>query len=255
MLKFFRNFRPIFFCFLFFYLKFFGWGGVGTYLHTMKVIDKPLIVSGNQLGVFQAYIDIEPELTVTPDTPKMSRVLPAPFFYEKRLFFYLVNRIEPGGKHGFPNGGFEVRDEGGALRSYDLDQVIIHPYVIKHQKTLDKMMRRAEKEQKKRERQKKKLNKPDKPSNGNGKRGRPALDPAVKAARDAEKTARAARSGGKRGRPANPNAPKAVKVGPTGGRRGRPSLTPEAITQRASVKAATRARSGGKRGRPKSTKR
>jgi hypothetical protein len=220
----------------------------------MKVIDKPLIVSGNQLGVFQAYIDIEPELTVTPDTPKMSRVLPAPFFYEKRLFFYLVNRIEPGGKHGFPNGGFEVRDEGGALRSYDLDQVIIHPYVIKHQKTLDKMMRRAEKEQKKRERQRKKLNKPDKPSNGSGKRGRPALDPAVKAARDAEKVDRGVRSGGKRGRPASgvvkPQTPKV-----TSGKRGRPSLTPEAITQRASVKAATRARSGGKRGRPKSARR
>lgn len=218
----------------------------------MKVIDKPLIVGGNQLGVFQAYTDIEPELTVTPDTPKMSRVLPAPFFYEKRLFFYLINRIEPGGKLGFPNGGFEVRDEGGALRSYDLDQVIIHPQVIKHKKTLDKMMRRAEKEQKKRERQRKKSTKVDKPSSG--KRGRPALDPAVKAAREAEKVARAARSGGKRGRPASgvlkPQAPKV-----TSGKRGRPSLTPEAISQRVSARAATRARSGGKRGRPKSARR
>jgi len=219
----------------------------------MKVIDKPLIVGGNQLGVFQAYVDVEPELTVTPDTPKMSRVLPAPFFYEKRLFFYLINRIEPGGKLGFPNGGFEVRDEGGALRSYDLDQVIIHPQVIKHKKTLDKMMRRAEKEQKKRDRQRNKINKPVKPSNG--KRGRPALDPTVKAARDAEKTARSARSGGKRGRPASTSAPKTPKVLSTGGRRGRPALTPEAIAQRASVKAATRARSGGKRGRPKSSRR
>lgn len=219
----------------------------------MKVIDKPLIVGGNQLGVFQAYTDVEPELTITPDTPKMSRVLPAPFFYEKRLFFYLINRIEPGGKPGFPNGGFEVRDEGGALRSYDLDQVIIHPQVIKHKKTLDKMMRRAEKEQKKRERQRKKSTKVDKPSSG--KRGRPALDPAVKAAREAEKTARAARSGGKRGRPVNLNTPKVVKVGPTGGRRGRPALTPEAVSQRASARAATRARSGGKRGRPKSARR
>ena len=220
----------------------------------MKVIDKPLIVGGNQLGVFQAYTDVEPELTVTPDTPKMSRVLPAPFFYEKRLFFYLINRIEPGGKPGFPNGGFEVRDEGGALRSYDLDQVIIHPQVIKHKKTLDKMMRRAEKEQKKRDRQKKKEQREAKPKNQTGKRGRPALDPAVKAARDAEKTARAARSGGKRGRPASgvlkPQTPKV-----TSGKRGRPTLTPEAISQRVSARAATRARSGGKRGRPKSARR
>jgi len=220
----------------------------------MKVIDKPLIVGGNQLGFFQAYTEVEPELIVTSDTPKMSRVLPAPFFYEKRLFFYLINRIEPGGKPGFPNGGFEVRDEGGALRSYDLDQVIIHPQVIKHKKTLNKMMRRAEKEQKKRERQKKKNQREVKPKNQTGKRGRPALDPAVKAARDAEKTARAARSGGKRGRPASgvlkPQTPKV-----TSGKRGRPSLTPEAISQRVSARAATRARSGGKRGRPKSTKR
>ena len=219
----------------------------------MKVIDKPLIVGGNQLGVFQAYMDIEPELTVTPDTAKMSRVLPAPFFYEKRLYFYLINRYEPGQKPSFPNGGFEVRDEGGALRSYDLDQVIIHPQVIKHKKTLEKMARRAEKEQKKRERQYKKAIKQSKPKHG--KRGRPALDPIVKAAREMEKVARAARSGGKRGRPAGSGAPKVVKEGSTGGKRGRPSLTPEAIAQRASVKAATRARSGGKRGRPKNTRR
>lgn len=220
----------------------------------MKVIEKPLIVSGNQLGTFLAYTDIEPELTVTPETPKLTRVLPAPFFYEKRLFFYLINRWEPGQKQGFPNGGFEVRDEGNALRSYDLDQVIIHPQIIKHKKTLDKMMKRAEKEQAKRNREMKKRERATRPpKNTTGKRGRPALDPAVKAARDAEKIARAARSGGKRGRPAG--APKAPKVLSTGGRRGRPSLTPEARAQRASVKAATRARSGGKRGRPKSTRR
>ena len=220
----------------------------------MKVIEKPLIVGGNQLGTFNAYTEIEPELTVTPETPKMSRVLPAPFFYEKRLFFYLINRFEPGQKPSFPNGGFEVRDEGGALRSYDLDQVIIHPQVIKHKKTLDKMMRRAEKEQAKRNRELKKRERSARPpKNTTGKRGRPALDPAVKAAREAEKTARAARSGGKRGRPAG--APKAPKILSTGGRRGRPALTPEAIAQRVSARAATRARSGGKRGRPKSTRR
>ena len=223
----------------------------------MKVIEKPLIVGGNQLGTFNAYTEIEPELTVTPETPKMSRVLPAPFFYEKRLFFYLINRFEPGQKPSFPNGGFEVRDEGGALRSYDLDQVIIHPQVIKHKKTLDKMLRRAEKEQAKRNREmKKKERAKHPPKNTTGRRGRPALDPAVKAAREAEKVARAARSGGKRGRPVG--APKAVstpKVLSTGGRRGRPALTPEAIAQRVSARAATRARSGGKRGRPKSARR
>ena len=218
---------------------------------SMKVIEKDLIVSGNKCGVFSAYEEIEPELTITPDTPKMSRVLPAPFFYEKRLFFYLINRVEPGSKAGFPNGGFEIRDEGGALRSYDLDQVIIHPHVIKHQKTLDKMARKAEKERAKRERQYKKAARDAaKPKNTTGKRGRPALDPAVKAAREAEMIARAERSGGKRGRPkSGVSTPKTLK--PTGGRKGRPALTPEAIAARAQAKAVVRARSGGKRGRPK----
>ena len=221
----------------------------------MKVIEKPLTVSGNQLGTFLAYTDIEPELTVTPETAKLSRVLPAPFFYEKRLFFYLIRRIEPGGKPGFPNGGFEVRDEGGAMRSYDLDQVIIHPQTIQHKKTLDKMLRRAEKAQAQRERALKRGIKPPKEKVEGARRGRPALDPTVKATRDAEKTARAARSGGKRGRPASTSTPKVVSTSKVSGKRGRPALTPEAIAQKVSTKAATRARSGGKRGRPKSNRR
>jgi len=218
----------------------------------MKVIEKDLVVSGMKCGVFSAYEDIEPELTITPDTPKLTRVLPAPFFYEKRLFFYLINRFEPGQKMGFSNGGFEVRDEGGALRSYDLDQVIIHPHVIKHQKTLDKMARKAEKERAKRERQYKKAARAAKPKHG--KRGRPALDPATKAARAAEVIARSQRSGGKRGRPKSEvSTPKILK--PSGGRRGRPALTPEALAAKAQAKAAIKARSGGKRGRPKSVRR
>ena len=217
----------------------------------MKVIEKDLLVSGMKCGVFSAYEEIEPELLVTPDTPKLSRVLPAPFFYEKRLFFYLINRVEPGSKAGFPNGGFEVRDEGGALRSYDLDQVIIHPHVIKHQKTLDKMARRAEKERAKRDRQYKKAARDAKPKNKTGKRGRPALDPAVKAAREAEMIARSQRSGGKRGRPKSTEGKEVSVLKPSGGRKGRPALTPEALAARAQAKAAVRARSGGKRGRPK----
>jgi len=219
----------------------------------MKVIEKDLVVSGMKCGVFSAYEDIEPELTVTPDTPRMTRVLPAPFFYEKRLFFYLVNRFEPGQKMGFSNGGFEVRDEGGALRSYDLDQVIIHPHVIKHQKTLDKMARKAEKERAKRERQYKKAAREAKPKHG--KRGRPALDPAIKAARAAEVIARSQRSGGKRGRPKSTEVKEVPALKPSGGRRGRPALTPEALAAKAQAKAAIKARSGGKRGRPKSVRR
>ena len=214
----------------------------------MKIIDKPLIVSGVQLGVFQAYTDIEPELIATE--PR-TRVLPAPFFYEKRLFFYLIKRYEPGQNKFFPNGGFEVRDESGGLRCYDLDQVIIHPAVIKHKKTLDKMHRVAEKIAKQKERDAKRDAKP-KPIT-TGKRGRPALDPALKAARDAEKLAKAQRSGGKRGRPKSNNTP--IVKASTGGKRGRPKVSDDVIARRVAAKAATRVRTGGKRGRPKSNRR
>ena len=214
----------------------------------MKIIDKPLIVSGVQLGVFQAYTDIEPELIATE---KRTRVLPAPFFYEKRLFFYLINRYEPGQNKFFPNGGFEVRDESGGLRCYDLDQVIIHPAVIKHKKTLDKMHRVAEKIAKQKERDAKRNAKP-KPIT-TGKRGRPALDPALKAARDAEKVAKSERSGGKRGRPKSNNTP--IVKASTGGKRGRPKVSDDIIARRVAAKAATRVRTGGKRGRPKSNRR
>ena len=214
----------------------------------MKIIDKPLIVSGVQLGVFQAYTDIEPELIATE---KRTRVLPAPFFYEKRLFFYLINRYEPGQNKFFPNGGFEVRDESGGLRCYDLDQVIIHPAVIRHKKTLDKMHRVAEKIAKQKDRDAKRNAKP-KPIT-TGKRGRPALDPALKAARDAEKVAKSERSGGKRGRPKSNNTP--IVKASTGGKRGRPKVSDDVIARRVAAKAAPRVRTGGKRGRPTSNRR
>ena len=216
----------------------------------MKVIEKDFIVGGSKLGTYLAYQDLEPELA---SPQPRDRVLPAPFFYEKRLFFFLIKRHEPGTKF-WPNGGYEVRDEGGAIRCFDLDQIILHPAVIKHKKTLDKMMRRAEKEQKKREREMKRRSKPVKEKVPGTRRGRPALDPAVKEARAMEKAARTQRSGGKRGRPASGTPKVAVPKAPSG-KRGRPSLTSEVIAQRVSQRAATRARTGGKRGRPKSTRR
>jgi len=215
----------------------------------MKLLEKDFIVGGGRCGTTLHYDEVEPELQVTPETPKLTRVLPSPFFYEKRLFFYLIKRYEPGEKRTFPQGGYEVRDEGGALRSYNLDQVIIHPAVIKHKKTLEKMAHKAEKEARKRDRKIKKVER--KVSTGTGRRGRPALDPVLKAARAAEQAARAQKSGGKRGRPKSMNTvPKPPKVS-TGGRRGRPALSPEAHAAKVAAQTATRARSGGKRGRPK----
>ena len=223
-----------------------------TQIKVMKVIEKDFIVGGSKLGTYLTYQDVEPELA-TPQ-PR-DRVLPAPFFYEKRLFFFLIKRHEPGTPF-WPNGGYEVRDESGGIRCYDLDQICLHPAVIKHKKTLDKMMRKAEKAQAQRERAAKRGTKPPKVKVEGARRGRPAIDPAVKAAREAEKVLRTQRSGGKRGRPAS-TTPKVLSSAITkpAGKRGRPSLTSEVITQRASQKAATRARTGGKRGRPKSNRR
>lgn len=208
----------------------------------MKVIEKPW-----RYGTYLAYDEIEEQFVATD---KGVRVLPAPFFYDKKLYFELWKRYEPGEKKTFPNGGYEVVDISGGIRSYDLDQIIIHPSVLKHKKMLDKMARRAEKQAKVRERKMKKIDKENKPKYG--RRGRPALDPTVKAYREQLKAAAQTRSGGKRGRPKSAT-PKVVPIpSERGGRRGRPALTQEARAQRASVKAATRARSGGMRGRPKS---
>jgi hypothetical protein len=206
----------------------------------MKVIEKDW-----KYGKYLAYDEVE-EIFVP--TEKGIRVLPAPFFYDKKLYFELWKRYEPGEKRTFPNGGYEVVDVSGGIRSYELDQVIIHPAVLQHKKMLDKMARRAEKQAKKKERTLKKLTKENRPSTG--RRGRPALNPAEKALRDTAKAESKVRSGGKRGRPANPN--KIVVVKPQGtGRRGRPALSAEAKAAREATKAAQTKRSGGKRGRPK----
>ena len=215
----------------------------------MKVIEKDFVVGGSKLGTYLAYQDVEPELA-TPQ-PR-DRVLPAPFFYEKRLYFFLIKRHEPGTPF-WPNGGYEVRDESGGIRCYDLDQICLHPAVIKHKKTLDKMMRKAEKAKAARDRALKRGSKPPKVKVEGARRGRPAIDPAVKAAREAERVARAARSGGKRGRPAS-GEPKTQTVKPASGKRGRPALSATQVQAKAAAKAATRARSGGRRGRPKSTR-
>ncbi len=210
----------------------------------MKVIEKPW-----QYGTYLAYDETE-EIFVP--TEKGVRVLPAPFFYDKKLYFELWKRYEPGEKATFPNGGYEVVDVSGGIRSFDLDQVIIHPAVLKHKKMLDKMARRAEKEQKQRDRRVKQISKANKVKTG--KRGRPALSSAEKLVRENLKEQAKARSGGKRGRPKS-DTPKAVptpKV--SSGRRGRPSLTPEALARKVEAKVALQKRSGGKRGRPRSSR-
>ena len=199
----------------------------------MKVIEKPW-----KYGTYLGYDEIEPEFLATT---KGVRVLPAPFFYDKKLYFELWKRYEPGEKPTFPNGGYEVVDISGGIRSFDLDQVIIHPAVLKHRKMLDKMARKAEKKERHKARQLKKMVKENKPKHG--RRGRPALDPALKAQRDASKAQTQVRSGGKRGRPRSLE-PKAVSTVSAPGRRGRPALDPQVKLQREKDKAALKQKIG-----------
>jgi hypothetical protein len=214
----------------------------------MRVIERDFIVGGTKLGTYNAYQDVEPELLrFRPG----QRVLPAPFFYESGNSFTLIAQHEPGTKF-YPNGGFEVRDSGGGIRHYDLDQVIVHPATCKHQPTLDLMTRREEREAAAAERAVLRGDKVKVKVEG-ARRGRPAIDPAVKAAREAERVERAARSGGKRGRPASGIAkPQTVKA--TSGKRGRPALSTAQVQAKATARAVTRAKSGGRRGRPKSSR-
>jgi hypothetical protein len=214
----------------------------------MKVIEKEFVVGGAVLSMYNAYSDVEPELLkFRPGV----RVLPAPFFYENGTAFTLITQHEIGAPF-YPNGGFEVRDGGGGTRHYDMDQVIVHPAIIKHKPTLDLMTRREEREAAAAERAVLRGDKVKVKVEG-ARRGRPAIDPAVKAAREVEGVLRAQRSGGRRGRPASGIAkPQTVKT--TSGKRGRPALSADQITAATAAKVAVKARSGGRRGRPKSTR-
>ena len=212
----------------------------------MKINERDWIVGDHKIGTQLFYTEVEPELQATE---KGTRVLPACFFYEKKVRCELLNRYEPGEYRLMPNGGFEVWVEDGGRHFFELDQVIVHPDIIKHNKRMEKMKSKAEKEQAKRDKAYERAAR--KASKEAGKRGRKALSPEERAQREADRAARAIKSGGRRGRPkgATPSTPK-VYV-PTGGKRGRRPLDPETIAARAKEKAARAQKSGGKRGRPK----
>ena len=215
----------------------------------MQLAERDFIVGGHKIGTIPFYTDIDPVLQAYETG---IRVLPAAFFYERGGRFELIKRHEPGEYRLMPEGGFEISAEGGSRRYYDLDQVIVHPAVVKHRQALDLMERKEERDEKARVRAIERGVKVKAARVEGARRGRPAMDPEVKAQREADKAARANKSGGKRGRPksALAAAPKTPKS-PTGGKRGRRPLTAEVLSKRAADAVATRKRSGGKRGRPK----
>jgi len=213
----------------------------------MRIIDKDFIVGGHKVGVYQAYADIDPNFV--PMEPGV-RVLPAAFFSQKD-FFTLKRRYLPGDKPTFPQGGYEVFGSGGEVRSYDLDAVILYPETRAQKKIIDAMAPAD----------------PDAPTRGrkasstpkeikvtSGRRGRPALSPEDKAAKEEAAALKASKSGGKRGRPASEGGPKPMREA-TGGKRGRPRMTEAVIALKVADKALRASKSGGKRGRPASTKR
>jgi hypothetical protein len=215
----------------------------------MKLAERDFIVGGHKIGTIPFYTDIDPVLQAYE--PGV-RVLPAAFFYERGGRFEMIKRHEIGDSPFFPNGGFEISAEGGSRRYYELDQVIVHPAVVKHRQSLDLMERKEERDEKARVRSIERGEKVKAARVEGARRGRPAMDPAEKAQREADKVARASKSGGKRGRPKSAlvSAPQKPKS-PTGGKRGRRPLDQATIDARARETVARSARSGGKRGRPK----
>jgi hypothetical protein len=211
----------------------------------MKINERDFIVGGFKIGTTPFYTEIDEVLQAYE--PGV-RVLPAAFFYERNGHFELIKRHEPGEYALMPNGGFEVSSDGGSRRYYDLDQIIIHPAVVKHRQALDLMNRKEEKDERARV---KGVERDSRPKVEGGRRGRPAMDPTVKAQLEADKASRASVSSGKRGRPksavSTPKTPKAL----TGGKRGRRPLDQATIDARAREAVARTAKSGGKRGRPK----
>jgi hypothetical protein len=205
----------------------------------MNLQERDWVLDGHKIGTIYFYTEIEPELQAYD--PGV-RVLPACFFYEKNNQCKLIKRYEPGEYRLMPNGGFEVWVDDGGRRYFDLDQVILHPANIKHKPTLDKISRKGNDEIEV---------KIIKPINSTGKKGRPSLDPAIKAEREAQRASQVIKSGGKRGRPkgTTTTTPKAPKV--SDGKRGRRPLDPAIKEAREQEKLVRSIRSGGKRGRPK----
>ena len=180
------------------------------------------------------FTELEPKfLNFTKDC----RVLPATYFEEYNTAFHLKAMYAPGEKKTFPNGGFEIYGPEGTVHNFDLDQVIVHPFHLRMARFFSKKDNVVK----------------EKIVNimGNGKRGRPSIDPSLRKIQGPYVP-----TGGKRGRKAlsdeermERDAKKSTKKSVTG-KRGRQPLPPEEKARREAEKALKAKISGGKRGRP-----
>ena len=196
------------------------------------------------------YDEVEPEYLVFKEN---IRVLPAPFYYEKGLYFTFKKYYAPGEHRYFPEGGFEITGPNGEYRAYDSDQIIVHPEIFKHAKHIEKTNKKRDKRLK--EYEAKALGETTK------KRGRKPLTDAEKQQRLEDRIAEPEHNhvkGRKRMEPEERIKKEAAKLAERmtrnmTGKRGRPA-NPELKVQRESDKQKRKLRSGGKRGRPSSKK-
>lgn len=159
-------------------------------------------------GMRPIYEDVDDELL---DFKFGVRVLPAQFYYEKKLYFTFIKKHEPGEKY-WPEGGYSVRGPGGEERAYGLNQLIIHPFVTDHKKRIEKINKKYDRIQKIK-------------SSTDRKRGRPSLSVEEKEKRALIQLEKPVGTG-RRGRPPGITKPKIISTKPKG-KRGRPSMSEE----------------------------
>ena len=152
------------------------------------------------------YEDIESQyLNFSPGC----RVLPAQYYDEPHIIFTLKKKHDIGAQ-GFPNGGYELYGPKGETRSFELNQVIVHPFELGQ----INYFRNNISEEKKIE-----IHDPNKPKRGRGRPPKPEGEKKI--------IPTYVPTGRKRGRPANPNSKPKEPYVPTGGKRGRKPLSEE----------------------------
>jgi hypothetical protein len=88
----------------------------------MKIIEVE-----NRFGPRKAFENVDPQYK---EFREGIRVLPAPYFEDRRIMFIFIAEHQPG-EPMWAEGGYEVRGPMGEFRAYYLDQLILHPEVIK----------------------------------------------------------------------------------------------------------------------------
>ena len=165
-----------------------------------------VIIDTNVFPPRKYYVEVEPKFT---EFTKSCRVLPTTYFDEPNTMFFLKAKYAPGDKKTFPNGGFEIYGPEGSTHSFDLDQVIVHPYCLRMMKYFSKTKNTVKEKiinimgNGKRGRPRKNVEGHIKPTYvpTGGQRGRKRMSDEDRATRDVKLATKKSNSSGKRGRP------------------------------------------------------